>query len=237
MTEPGSFRRKLGAIGFAGLAALLASCSPKTEAPGPKTPEASTPAVTLKVPAGTYELDVNHAYLVWTIEHFGVSHYMARFAKLDATLTLDPANLTASKVSATIDPLSVRTIYEGDYKATHPKSEYPTWDAELARSPLFLNGGKFPQITFTSTKVEQSGPRTGRMTGDLTFLGVTRPVTLDVTFVGDLASHPMRYVPVIGFSARGEFKRSDFGMPAGGPLGDLVTIAFDGEFSGQPPQN
>ncbi|MNE38200.1 hypothetical protein D3C80_1320900 [compost metagenome] len=67
------------------------------------------------------------------------------------------------------------------------------------------------------------------MTGDLTFLGVTKPVTLDATFGGEIEKHPFMQVPTIGFAAEGKFKRSDFGMPVG-PVGDETTIRFDGEF-------
>ena len=65
--------------------------------------------------------------------------------------------------------------------------------------------------------------------GGAPFLGVTKPVTLDATFNGDLEKHPFMPVPAIGFAAEGKFKRTDFGMPLG-PVGDEVTIRFDAEF-------
>src|SRR3546814_12533950 len=74
-------------------------------------------------------------------------------------------------------------------------------------------------MTFESTKVETTGDRTGRVTGDLTLLGVTRPVTLDVTF-NKVAPHPLPpYDEVLtaGFSVRGSIRRSEFGLKSALP--------------------
>ncbi|MGI6246978.1 MAG: YceI family protein [Pseudochelatococcus sp.] len=191
---------------------------------------ASAQAVEIKSPAGVYKLDATHAALLWTFRHLGVSNYTGRFEKLEATLTLDTANWEASSIEVTIDPRSVQTAYPADYKAVHAKSAYATWSEDISRNPRFLNSDNFPSITFKSTKVEKTGPQTARVTGDMTFLGVTKPVTLDATFVGELESHPFLGVPVLGLTAEGRFKRSDFGQPVGGPAGDEVTIRFDGEF-------
>lgn len=71
------------------------------------------------------------------------------------------------------------------------------------------------------------------MTGDLTFLGQTKAVTLAVRFNGELEKHPFFQRPVLGFSAEGKFKRSDFGLAKVLPtvmVGDEVTIRFEGEF-------
>ena len=53
---------------------------------------------------------------------------------------------------------------------------------------------------------------------------------MDVTFNGEMASHPFSKTPALGFRAEGEFNRSDFGMRVGGPLGDTVKVVFNGEF-------
>src|SRR5690606_3793259 len=132
-------------------------------------------------------------------------------------------------LAATIAPASVDANYQGDYVGTHAATGFKSWNEDIAKSKNFLNGGVFPQITFKSTQVELTGPRTAKVTGDLTFLGVTKPVTLDATFGGEIEKHPFMQVPAIGFAAEGSFKRSDFGMPVG-PVGDEVTIRFDGEF-------
>ena len=210
--------------------ALLAACGqPGAERQAPEAGPAQEAAVELKAPAGTYKLDPTHAALLWSVPHNNISNYTARFTRLEATLTLDPANLENSRIQAVIDPTSVSTGYPGDYKAGHPDTGFDSFDEDIAQAEHFLNAGRFPQITFNSTAVEQTGPRTAKVTGDLTFLGVSRPVTLDARFIGEIEKHPFLGVPALGFAAEGAIKRSDFGMPVG-PLGDEVTIRFDGEF-------
>lgn len=211
-------------------AALLAACGQPAadKAPGAES-AASTAPVELKAPAGVYVMDPTHASLQWSVPHNSISNYTARFNTFDAKLTLDPVNLANSSVEATIDPLSVDANYPGDYLGTHAATGFKSFSEDIAKSKNFLNGGVFPQITFKSTKVELTGTRTAKVTGDLTFLGVTKPVTLDATFGGEIEKHPFMQVPAIGFAAEGSFKRSDFGMPVG-PVGDDVTIRFDGEF-------
>jgi polyisoprenoid-binding protein YceI len=217
--------------------ALLAACG---QAAAPAAPAAdavdaaAAAPVELKVPAGVYALDPTHASLEWSITHLGLSHYTARFNTIDARLTLDPANLANSSVTATIDPKSVDAHYAGDYRGTHAQTGFGSWSEDIARNAAFLNADVHKDIRFASTKVEPTGPRTAEVTGDLTFLGQTKPVTLTVTFVGDVARHPMAGRPAIGFAAEGRFKRSDFGMSTG-PLGDEATIRFNGEFIQQAP--
>jgi polyisoprenoid-binding protein YceI len=83
-------------------------------------------------------------------------------------------------------------------------------------------------MTFTSTKITRAAGNEGQMTGDLTFLGVTKPVTLDVTYYG--AGVAMGATKM-GFSATGSIKRSDFGfMTMMGPLGDQVDLQIEAEF-------
>lgn len=211
-------------------AALLAACSqPADTAGAPTTDAASTAPVALKATSGVYVMDPTHASLQWSLPHNSISNYTARFNKFDAKITLDTANLANSTVEATIDPASVDANYQGDYVGTHAATGFKSWSEDIAKNKNFLNATAFPQITFKSTKVELTGARTAKVTGDLTFLGVTKPVTLNATFNGDLEKHPFVPAPAIGFSAEGKFKRTDFGM-ALGPVGDEVTIRFDAEF-------
>ncbi|MDZ7784521.1 MAG: YceI family protein [Halioglobus sp.] len=67
----------------------------------------------IKAPAGTYRIDPTHARVAFSIKHLGLSNYIARFTKYDVSLELDPDNLSASSVTATIWPSSVRTDYTG----------------------------------------------------------------------------------------------------------------------------
>jgi polyisoprenoid-binding protein YceI len=225
---------------------LAAACSPAgtTAAPDAAAPAAapaaaSQPAapIQLTVPAGDYVIDKTHASLAFKLQHLGMADYTARFKTIDATITLDPANISASKVVASVDTASVVTDYPGDYKATHAKSGFASWDEDLAKSTNFFNAGQFPQATFSSTGIAVTGERTARITGDLTLLGVTKPMTLDVTFRGEHAAHPMAGVPALGFSATGVFKRSEFGMAyltQNNIVGDDVTLVIEAEFLKKP---
>lgn len=224
---------------FAFAAAALAACSqsspPATPAPAPAEKPAAVAAAPapINAPAGEYKLDPNHSSMSFTVNHLGLSNYVARFTSYAVTLQLDPANLAASSVVATIDPASVRTDYPGDYRAGHKDSPFNSWDEDLAKSDKFLNSAQHPKIEFRSTRVEQTGRGTARIVGDLTLLGQTHPVTLEATLVGAVAKHPFMGIGALGFSAKGSFQRSAFGMthllkPA--LVGDDVTLEFEGEF-------
>ena len=93
----------------------------------------------------------------------------------------------------------------------------------------FFDVATQPKLTFKSTKVEPRGENAFTLTGDLSLLGVTRPVTLEVT-MKKLDAHPFAKRPAIGFHAEGTIKRSDFGMSyILGPVADVVKIRIDTE--------
>lgn len=214
----------------------LAACSPSAPAPeATPAPAAAAPAapapITIAAPAGEYVVDPTHASVEFKVHHVGLSYYGLKFRTYDATVTFDPANIAASKVSATIKASDILAGYPADYVANHPGAKFKSWEDELANSTNFLDAKQFPTITFTSTSVEPSGERSAKVTGDLTLKGVTKPVTLDVTFSGEVASHPFAKVPAIGFSATGTFKRSEFGLDyLSGMIGDDVNFEIEGDF-------
>lgn len=214
--------------------AALTACSPPAPKDSAKPSEpaaAPAPAAPAKVdlPAGAYTLDKAHADLSFKLSHLGFSNYTARFADFDVKLQFDPADPPAMKVDATIDPRSLTL--------PHP----PAGFAKELTGPQWLDAGKYPAMTFHSTKVELTGPKAAKVTGDFTLHGVTKPVVLDVVFNGGYAGHPMDPHARIGFSATGKLKRSDFGIAFGIPapgstmgVGDEVQIAIESEFSGPP---
>jgi polyisoprenoid-binding protein YceI len=219
---------------IAGLAlSVLAACGP---AANEATTTAAAAPVEVVVPAGMYALDPTHASVTWTVKHLGVGDYSGFLGGLEGTATLDPANPAASSIQVTIDPKSVITPYRGDYKATHADSPFATFDEAVARDARFLNADAHSAITFVSTAVAPEADGSAKVTGDLTFLGVTKPVTLDVTLAGQAAEHPFSKQPAIGFTATGSIKRSDFGMTAvpTAIIGDDVAIVFSGEFQRAP---
>jgi polyisoprenoid-binding protein YceI len=177
------------------------------------------------VPAGTYKLDPTHASLTWKVLHMGLANYTARFAKLDATLVFDPAKPEAAKLTASVDPTSIKTDY--------PNAAKVDFDKELVEGSKFFNANVAKTITFTSTAVKMTGAKTADVTGDLTFLGVTKPVTLKATFNGGLKEHPFAKKPAIGFSGTATIKRSEFGMSHLIPIvADDVNLLLEAEFFG-----
>ena len=175
------------------------------------------------MPGGLYKLDKNHASLIWKVSHMGLSNYTARFTDFDADIMYDPMDIEKSKLRVTIDPTSVET----DYKSEDGKD----FNKDLGYEAGWFNASQYPDITFNSTKIEKTGDNTAKVTGDLKFLGVTKPVTLDVTLNKAMGNHPMLNKPFMGFSATGTIKRSDFGMTKYIPqIGDEVTLNIETEF-------
>jgi len=207
--------------------------APVAQSPATAEKTAAEPlAMAIAAPAGQYQLDPNHASLHFSVRHLGVSNYVMRFTDFDVTVDLVPDDVTASTVSVTIDPASVRTDYAGDYQGTHPDSPFASWDEALARDEKFLNVAEHASISFTSTGVSVTADGTLLVSGDLTLLGQTRPITLQATVEGSEQAHPFTGAGLIGFSATGTFQRSDFGMThlVTPPIvGDTVTLQFEGE--------
>ena len=223
-------------------AIALAACgAPAASDSTPATPAASVAEATAGPadahapelgPAGTYDLDPTHASLTWKVNHFGLSNYTARFTGIAGTLVFDPENLPASSLEISVDPASVETDYPADFKAGHPDSPFDTFDQEISESDAYFNSTVFPTITFKSTEITPTGANTGTVTGDLTFRGVTKPVTLDVTYNGTASFPWAPDQPKIGFSATGSLKRSDFGLDIMVPsLGDEVDLLIEVEFA------
>ncbi len=176
-------------------------------------------------PAGAYAVDKTHATVQWQGLHNGLAWYTARFTAFDIQLNFDPANVTKSKITASIDPKSIET----DFLKTRAADSKTDFNAELAAGERWFNGNKFPAITFASTAVTKTGTTTGKMTGNLTFLGVTKPVTLDVTYNG-FKSYPAPRKSKVGFRAVGTINKTQWGMPTGGPIADDVKIEINAEF-------
>ncbi len=167
------------------------------------------------VKAGTYVLDAGHARVVWSLSHRGFSTYSGLLPAASGTLVLDPATPANSRVEVTLASAAVATA---DAR----------FDARL-KGPDFFNAETFPTIRFASTAVVASGS-TAKVTGDVTLLGVTRPVTLDVTF-HKAGLNPTDKLYHVGFDATGTLTRSDFGMRFGLPaIGDAVSLRIEAEF-------
>lgn len=147
--------------------------------------------------AGDYVLDTDHATLLWKVNHLGFSDYVGRFNSFNATLTFDPEFPTASQLDVVIDAASLDV-------------NNPEFAKEL-RGEKWFDTKAHPKIRFTSTGIEQTGADTGKVTGNLTFLGATRPVTLDVKLTGQ-GRHIATGLYTVGFKAAGTVDRTDFGL-------------------------
>lgn len=214
---------------------VLAACGNSGDTTDPMVTPAETNELHEKlrdISAAGYSLERSHAFLSFKLNHGnGISNYRVAFTDFDATLSFDPADPEAAQLNATVNALAVQSNYPGDYKAGHPESVFENWNEDISRDAKWLNGDEHPTITFASTSVQRSGDDTGTVTGDLSFLGLTKPVTFDVTFNGSANAPWFGERDLIGFDATTSLTRSEWGMGAYAPLvGDNVTVTFSGEF-------
>jgi len=165
-----------------------------------------------------WNIDPSHSGVHFTVRHLVISKVRGSFDKWQGTVDFDAQNPAASKVAVRIDAASVDTREEKR-------------DAHL-RSPDFLDVEKYPELTFSSTEVEQSGDSEYRVTGDLTIHGVTRSVVLEAELLG-YGKDPWGNERM-GFSASTSVNRKDFGLgwnqalETGGVLvGEKIDIALD----------
>ena len=194
---------------------------------------AQTKELSIAAPAGRYSVDLNHASLSFSALHLGLAPYTAHFRDYQAQLDLQPEEITKSSIRVTVNPLSIATGYVGDYKATHADSKFSSWEEDLARSDRFLMADQHPDIHFTSSAVREDGRGGLIIDGQLHLRGQSHPLQLQAQISGSTAKHMFSKKGAIGFTAQGQFKRSEYGMnfmQGPGLLGDEVTIRFEGEF-------
>ena len=171
----------------------------------------------LSAPAGavdTYSVDLRHTHPSYEISHFGWSIQRGRFDNVTGTIVLDRAAKSGS-VDVRIEVSSVST---GVSKLD-----------EHLKSEDFFNAAKYPTITFKAPKIVFNGDTPSAVPGEMTILGVTKPVALDVTHFS-CGQHPMLKKEVCGAEASATIKRSEFGMITYLPgLGDEVKLLINVE--------
>lgn len=165
-----------------------------------------------------FVLDPTHTYITFFISHLGYADLSGMFLKSEGSFTYDEEAKELKNARITVDTSSVFTNL--DERDKHLKSAD------------FLNTGEYPEMTFVATKAEKISDTEGKVTGDLTLLGVTKPITLDVTFnkAGNYPFGDGHYA--LGFDAEGSFKRSDFGMSygvEGDIVGDEIKLVIGAE--------
>ena len=166
--------------------------------------------------AENYTIDPIHSFTYFGIDHFGVATIRGRFNKSSGKFTIDRAGKKGS-LELTIEAASIDT---GDLdKGSRPRSR-----DEHLRSPDFFNVVEFPRITYSASNVKFSGDNPAEVEGQLTMLGVTKPVTLKVDR-WTCRDNPMSKRPMCGGDASSTLKRSEFGMKFGIPaIGDEVRL-------------
>lgn len=166
------------------------------------------------IAADSYTVDPGHTYPSFEINHLGFSTMHGTFDATSGKITLDPAGKSGS-IEITIDATSIDT--------GHGKRD------EHLKSEEFFNVAKFPTLTYKAGKLRFNGDKLSGADGELTLLGVTRPVSLSVTAF-NCGPHPMTKKPVCGANATAVIKRSDFGLSAYVPaVGDEVKISIQVE--------
>lgn len=169
-----------------------------------------------------YMLDPYHTYPYFEIDHWGVSTVRGMFRKSSGKFTIDRDTKTGS-VELTVETASIDT---GDAdKGSRARSR-----DEHLRTADFSNVTEFPRMSFKSSGVKFAGDNPAEIAGQLTLLGVTRPLTLKVDR-WTCRDNPMNKRPMCGGNASATLKRSDFGMKYLVPaVGDelKLTFAFEG---------
>ena len=161
----------------------------------------------------TYSIDTTHSRITFFVNHFGFSNSVGEFKIGDGSFTFDGDDWSHSKVDARVP---VQSLELGDAK----------WNTHIL-SADFLEVAKYPEITFASRKLEKLDATHGKLYGDLTIHGVTKPVVLELT-VNKVGEHPLRKTAAAGFTATTTVKRSEFGVSAYVPgVADDVLVRIE----------
>ncbi len=170
--------------------------------------------------ATQYNIDASHSSVGFKVSHLMISSVQGRFDKFEGNFSFDESTGSLDGLAAKIDLDSVNTNEKK--RDAHLKNED------------FFNVKKNRWMTFKATKVDVKNKKPNTIVGDLTLNGVTKPVTLNVTYKGS-GKDPWGNQRV-GFEATGKISRKDYGVVLNKPLeaggvvvGDEVSILIDGE--------
>lgn len=144
----------------------------------------------------TWTIDTSHSAAEFAVRHMMVTTVKGTFESLTGSLSFDAANPAASSVEAHIDVAGINT-------------RFADRDNHL-RSADFFDVENFPKMTFKSTSVQVTGDNVGKVTGELTIKDVTKTVTFDVEFFGEVKS-PFGDTRV-GFQGTTTINREDWGL-------------------------
>ena len=168
-----------------------------------------------------YSLDPDHVSIGFLVDHIGYAKVLGMFRKAEGSFTFDEDTGALGEIRIAIDAASVFT--------NHRKRD------DHLKSADFLNAREFPNLVFTAPAATPTAGRAYRIQGELELLGQRRPVTLEATW-NKSGEYPFGGNPyAMGVSARGSFRRSEFGMNYAvdnGWVGDEVELII--EFEARP---
>lgn len=170
------------------------------------------------IAAGTYAIDPAHSRIGFVARHAMVAKVRGSFNDFEGSGTFDPADPTQSTIQLTIQVASIDT--RNDDRDNH------------LRTGDFFDAEQFPEISFVSTAVRQTGDDEFEVTGDLTMRGITLPVTIDFDFEG--AATDAFGNQRIGLDGEATINRKDWGLTWNAPLeaggvmlGEKVKLEFE----------
>ena len=166
-------------------------------------------------PAGSYAIDAAHTAVLAKVSHIGYGLSVFRFDKVEGVLLWDPADPARSNLKVTVDVASIDT-------------PVPNFAHELS-GDNYLKTAAFPKATFVSTAFHQIDASHGRVDGEFTLMGKTRPMTFEVDLQG--AGKGFMGHPRLGIEARGTLNPQEFGITP--MLSAPIQLVIDAEFAKQ----
>jgi polyisoprenoid-binding protein YceI len=163
--------------------------------------------------AAQYRIDAAHSHVQFSVDRFGFNAIIGEFRDFGGVITLPDGALAGGTVSATIRAAS---LVSGDDER----------DA-IVKGEHWLDAARFPTIEFRSSGMTLRGAQSALVDGELTLLGVTRPVVLEAS-LNKRGTDPSSQREAAGFTAAALIKRSEFGLETAGALiGDVVRIRIE----------
>lgn len=143
-----------------------------------------------------YDVDPAHSRIGFSVKHLMIATVPGNFNEFSGKFDFDAAKGELKSSELTVQAASINT--------NNAKRD------EHLRSPDFFDVAKYPTITLTNSKIKKAGKNKFKWTGDLNMHGVTKPVTLDLTYTGTMKG--MMGEQRVGFEATGKINRKDFGL-------------------------
>ena len=197
-------------------AALVAPALAQPPAGAPRPPPFVAEKDPTKIQGGAYVVEPLHTRVMFGISHKGFTTFYGEFREVTGNLNLDLKNPAASSLDIKIPVTTIST-------------QIKELDEELRHKP-WLDADTWPTMEFKSTSVKVTGPTTADVTGDFSFHGVTKPLTLKVKF-NAAAMDPNDKIYVAGFSVTGGFKRTDWNFKTAAPvIGDDIDLNIQAAF-------